>query len=327
VGRATQTSAKSTTLTFDYSGGNIVPLWKAMSFGVLGTVALLVIASSNKGINLGNAQSPPAPTTNSPRSAQPNVSSPTSEAVSTEMLKLAGVSSRDVVYHIGSGDGQLVIAAVKQFGAKRAVGIETSPDLISLSKENAQKAGVGDRIQFLQQDPYQADFREASVVTLHLKPDADLKLRTKLFKELKPGTRIVSNSLMMGDWLPDKVVPVPGTSSQQLLYYWMVPANIAGDWQGNLEYTPGRRQSYTIRFTQQFQRVKGDVLVNKQKYYISKIALRGSALTFSRTETIQGQRGIAEFNGRVEGDTLRGVIEVQWGPLSRNFPIVAKRSS
>jgi precorrin-6B methylase 2 len=309
-----------------------VPLWKAMSFGVLGTVALLVIASSNQGIGLGSAQlpsapTPPAPTPVSPRSAQPNVSSPTSEAVSTEMLKLAGVASQDTVYHISSGDGQLVIAAVKQFGAKRGVGIEASPDLVSLSKENAQKAGVGDRVQFLQQEPSQANFREASVVTLDLKPDADLKLRTKLFKELKPGTRIVSNSLTMGDWLPDKVVPVPGTSSQQLLYYWVVPANVAGDWQGNLEYVPGRRQSYTIRFAQQFQRVKGDVLVNKQKYYISKIALKGNALTFSRTETIQGQRGIAEFKGRVEGDTLKGVIAVQWGPLSRNFPIVAKRSS
>ncbi|MGA7937023.1 MAG: class I SAM-dependent methyltransferase [Kovacikia sp.] len=305
-----------------------MPLWKLIRFGTFGLLTLLVIDFPNPGVSFSeNAPLMPAASpTSSPIPKQPGVPSPTADVVSVDMLKLAGVNSRDVVYHLGSGDGQTVIAAVKQFGAKRGVGVEVSRDLINLSKENAQKAGIADRVQFLQQDPYQTDFREASVITLHLKPDADLKLRSKLLNELKPGTRIVANALLMGDWMPDKVVPVPG-ASQQFLYFWVVPANIAGDWQGTLEYTPGRRQSYTIRFVQQFQRIKGDVVVNKQKYYISKITLRGDRLTFSRTETIQGQQGIAEFNGKIEGDTLKGVIEVQWGPLSRNFPIMANRNS
>ncbi|UBF28060.1 class I SAM-dependent methyltransferase [Kovacikia minuta CCNUW1] len=310
----------------------MLPLWKAkwnaIDLRVLLALILLVTGSPIKGVSLPE-DGPSVPVPNPTRSPLPNQSggsSPaTPDAASTEILKLAEVSNRDVVYHVGAGEGQLVVTAVKQFGAKRGVGVENSPDLVALGKANAQKAGVGDRVQFLQQDPYQVNFQEASVVILQLKPDSDRKLRTKLLKELKPGTRIISNVLLLGDWMPDKVVPVSNDAAQRL-YYWVVPANIAGDWEGTLEYTSGRRQAYTIRFAQQFQRIKGDVIVNKQKYYISKIALRGDRLNFSRTETVQGQPGIAEFKGRVEGNVLKGTIQVQWGPLSRSFPILAKRS-
>ncbi len=229
---------------------------------MVGTLTGLVIASPSQWPNssseaqLPPTQSPSSPQNNPTLTAPDTSSSPiASDQLIVEMLKLGEVGRGDVVYALGSGDGQSVITAVQTFGAKRGVGVETNPDLINASKANATKAGVGDRVQFLQQDPYKTDFREASVVTLYTSPNEDSTLRSKLLKDLKPGTRIVSNSLVMGNWLPDKVIS--STSSQQKLYYWVVPADISGDWHGDLEYVPGRSESYIIRFVQQFQQVKG----------------------------------------------------------------------
>lgn len=276
------------------------------------------------------AQPAPSPSpTVSPVPIKPDVPYvPTPEPVVLEMLKLAGVTPDDVVYDLGSGDGRLVIDAVQKFDAKKGVGIEINPGLVERSNQNAQAAGVSDRVQFLQQDLFQTDFREASVVTLYLLPELNVRLRPKLLSELKPGTRIVSHSFSMGDWKPDKKVLVPPDGPpQRILYYWVVPANVAGEWKGNLTYAPGRRQPYTLQFTQQYQQVKGNVLADGKKFAIPTIALVGDRLTFSRTETIQGQKVTATFNGRVEGDTLKGIAEVQGGVFSRQFPIIAKRNS
>ena len=150
---------------------------------------------------------------------------PTPQPVVDEMLRLANVSKSDVVYDLGCGDGRLVITAVKNFGARRGVGVDIDPQRIRESNENAQKAGVTDRVKFLEQDLFLTDLREASVVTLYLLPDVNLRLRPKLLRELKPGTRIVSHAFDMGDWKPEKTVTVePGG---QTLYFWTVPANPA----------------------------------------------------------------------------------------------------
>ena len=251
---------------------------------------------------------------------------PIPDAVVAEMLKLAGVTRDDVVYSLGVGDGKLTIAAVKTYGVRRSVGVEANPALVQLSNTNAQQAGVGDRAQFLQQDLIQADFREASVVNLDTPTETALKLRTRLLSELKPGTRIVARTAALGDWKPDKTVTVPG-ATPQTLYYWVVPERIAGDWKGQVEYAPGRGQPYTLRFTQQFQQVKGDAIADGKKYAIPNITLTGDHLTFSRTETIRGQQGVVQFDGRIVGDTLRGTAGVKWGILARSFPIVAQRST
>ena len=251
---------------------------------------------------------------------------PIPDNVIAEMLKLAGVTRDDVVYSLGAGDGRLTIAAVKTYGVRRSVGVETNAALVQLSNTNAQQAGVSDRAQFLQQDLVKADFRDASVVNLDASPDIALKLRARLLSELKPGTRLVSRTAALGDWKPDKTITVPG-ATPQTLYYWVVPERIAGDWKGRVEYAPGRGQPYTLRFTQQFQQVKGDAIADGKKYAIPNITLTGDHLTFSRTETIQGQQGIVQFDGRVEGDTLKGTAGVKWGILARSFPIMAQRSA
>lgn len=252
---------------------------------------------------------------------------PIPDATIAELLKLAGVTRDDVVYSLGSGDGRLTIAAVKTYGVRRSVGVETNPELVQLSNTNAQQAGVGSSAQFLQQDLVQADFRDASVVNLDASSDTALKLRARLLSELKPGTRIVARTPALGDWKPDKTITVPGASSPQTLYYWVVPERLAGDWKGRVEYATGRAQTYTLRFTQQFQQVKGDAIVEGKKYTIPNITLMGDRLTFNRTETIQGQQGIVQFNGRIEGDMLKGTAGVKWGILARNFPILAQRST
>jgi ribosomal protein L11 methylase PrmA len=128
---------------------------------------------------------------------------PTTEAAVTAMLKLADVKKTDVVYDLGCGDGRIVVAAAKNFGA-RGVGIDIDPVRIGEAKENARKAGVENLVRFEENDLFAADIREASVVTLFLLHTVNLKLRPKLLQDLKPGTRIVSNTFDMGEWKPDK---------------------------------------------------------------------------------------------------------------------------
>lgn len=150
---------------------------------------------------------------------------PTPNMVVEEMLKVANVGKDDVVYDLGSGDGRIVITAAQKLGA-RGVGIDIDPQRVQEANQNAQQAGVSDRVQFLQQDLFETDLSQASVVTLYLLPSLNLKLRPKLLRELKPGTRIVSHNFSMGDWKPDQVVDVwvPGRSHK--VYLWVVPEQV-----------------------------------------------------------------------------------------------------
>jgi SAM-dependent methyltransferase len=146
---------------------------------------------------------------------------PTPDNVVEEMLKVANVGKDDMVYDLGCGDGRIVITAAQKYGA-RGVGVDINPDRIKESNENARKAGVTDRVKFLQQDLFETDLREATVVTLYLLPDVNRRLRPKLFLELKPGTRIVSHAFDMGEWNPEKVIKVPGPDRERTIYYWVI---------------------------------------------------------------------------------------------------------
>jgi precorrin-6B methylase 2 len=145
---------------------------------------------------------------------------PTPPDVVTAMLKVARVGKDDVVYDLGSGDGRIVIAAVKDFGAARGTGIDINPVRISEANDNARQAGVTDRVRFLNQDLFETNLSEATVVTLYLLPSLNLKLRPKLMAELKPGSRVVSHSFDMGDWKPEQTLDVNGRT----VYFWTIPA-------------------------------------------------------------------------------------------------------
>ena len=172
-----------------------------------------------------NVQTEPAPVGETEQ-RQPDVPYvPTPDKVVEQMLALAKVTKNDVLYDLGSGDGRIVITAARKFGT-RGTGIDINPERIKEANENARKAGVTNRVQFRQQDLFDADISKATVVTLYLLPDINVKLRPKLFKELKPGTRIVSHDFDMGEWKPERVVQVQGPNREHTVYYWVVPKQV-----------------------------------------------------------------------------------------------------
>jgi len=143
---------------------------------------------------------------------------PTTEEVVEVMMRLGEVDKNDVVYDLGSGDGRLPITAAKKHGA-RGLGVDIDPNRVREARENARKAGVEDKVKFVQGDLFQTDIREATVVTLYLLPSVNLKLRPKLLAELKPGTKVVSHNYDMGDWKPEQTVNV----GNHVVYVWTVP--------------------------------------------------------------------------------------------------------
>ena len=143
---------------------------------------------------------------------------PTPQVVVDKMLEVAAVTKDDVVYDLGSGHGRIVITAAKKYGV-RGVGVDIDPERVKEANANAVQAGVVDRVKFIEQDLFKTDLREASVVTLYLLPDVNLRLRPKLWRELKPGTRVVSHAFDMGDWQPEKTIKVEGRT----IYYWVIP--------------------------------------------------------------------------------------------------------
>ena len=143
---------------------------------------------------------------------------PTPPQVVEEMLRVAGVKQGDVLYDLGSGDGRIPIAAAKKYGI-RATGIDIDPERIWEAEQNARGAGVERLVQFRREDLFTADFRDATVVTLYLHPDVNLKLRPRLWAELKPGTRIVSHQFLMGDWAPQRTLEIAG----RRIYFWTIP--------------------------------------------------------------------------------------------------------
>ncbi|MCU0245420.1 MAG: class I SAM-dependent methyltransferase [Bryobacter sp.] len=144
---------------------------------------------------------------------------PTPPEVVTGMLKLAGVKKTDFVIDLGCGDGRIVVAAAKEFGAK-AMGYDLDPQRIKEANENAKSAGVTERVKFVEMDIFKAEIKDASVVTMYLLPSVNEKLKPRLLAELKPGTRVVSHSFNMPDWKPEQEIQVNGRT----LYLWKIPA-------------------------------------------------------------------------------------------------------
>jgi len=170
-----------------------------------------------------NAQSTQAvPSVQTPQREPDVVYVPTPQEVVDKMLALAKVTKDDVIYDLGSGDGRIPITAAQKFGTK-GVGIDINPERIQEANANAQKAGVTDRVKFLNQDLFTSNFSEATVVTLYLLPELNVKLRPQLFKQLKPGTRVVSHDFDMGDWKPDQVVQTQDGSN---VYLWTIPEEV-----------------------------------------------------------------------------------------------------
>jgi precorrin-6B methylase 2 len=214
---------------------------------------------------------------------------PTPAELVDGMLKLAKVTPEDFVIDLGSGDGRTVIAAAK-LGA-HAVGIEYNPDMVVLSKRNAAQEGVSSMVEFIEADLYEYDLSKATVITMFLLPEINLKLRPRLL-DLKPGTRIVSNTFTMGEWEADfEVTTDENWNSWNTALMWIVPAKVDGFWQlGNNE----------LSFKQQFQMVFGNYITGQKVTSITDGRLSGNDITFR----INGDLYI----GRVDGNKMTGTV-------------------
>ncbi|MBN8564158.1 class I SAM-dependent methyltransferase [Leptolyngbya boryana CZ1] len=247
---------------------------------------------------------------------------PTPEEVVMGMLELANVGREDIVYDLGSGDGRLVITAAQKFGAKRGVGVEINPGLVNRSNANAREAGVSDRVQFIQQDLFQTNFSEASVVTLYLLPKINLQLRPKLLSDLKPGSRVVSHAFAMGDWTPDKRVLVNNRSA----YLWIIPAPVEGTWTGTLSSASGQSIPYTLQMKQTFQNASATGEIAGTTISLPQIKLVGDRFTLEHRQKFKGQDIQVRINAQVVQNTLKGTAEVLDGTSTQTFTLNGQRS-
>jgi SAM-dependent methyltransferase len=224
---------------------------------------------------------------------------PTSYGIAKEMLNMAGVTSKDLIYDLGCGDGRIVIMAAKERGA-RGIGVDLDPERIRESRENARAAGVSHLVRFFEQNLFETEIRQATVVMIYLYPDVNLRLRPKLLRELKPGTRIVSHSHTMGEWEDDATKTVEG----HILHFFVIPANVTGTWLW--DEPDGRRASLSL--IQKFQRFKGSLAVGADTYPLTDCELRGETIHFRVERPIQGNKQAFSYEGNVSGNTLQGKI-------------------
>jgi SAM-dependent methyltransferase len=227
------------------------------------------------------------------------------------MLRLAGAGPGDLVADLGSGDGRIVIAAARELGA-RGLGIELDPALVEKSRENAQAAGVADRVKFVQGDVLLADISQASVVTVYLLPQLMQKLQPRLLDELQPGSRIVSHAFAMSGWKPDRYESLrveashPGQGDVSTVFLWIVPAKARGAWRSE--------DGWQLRVRQNFQEVEVEAALDGRAVPVSAARLAGRELRWRATG--------ASFSGRIEGERILGEL-VSGGKAS---PLVFTRA-
>jgi SAM-dependent methyltransferase len=220
---------------------------------------------------------------------------PTPDKVVKRMLDMAKLGPKDFLVDLGSGDGRTVITAARDYGAK-AMGVEFNPKMVELSRRNASAAGVANRAEFRRADIFATDFTRATVVTMYLLPDLNLKLRPRILA-MRPGTRIVSHSFTMGDWEPDATDDVEGHS----IYHWLVPAKVNGQWR--LDQPAGALE---MQISQKYQKVGGTARADGKPLDIQDARLSGDRISFS----LPGPDGAkTAYSGRVGSATMQGTFK------------------
>jgi hypothetical protein len=252
---------------------------------------------------------------------------PTPQVTVDEMLKVAKVGPSDFVIDLGSGDGRIIITAAKKFGA-RGFGVDLDTYLLKLANAAASKEGVADRVQFIEQNLFETDLSKATVITSYLLPEMNERLPEDL--ALKPGTRVVAR-YDFGDWNPDeqKTLIVPekkvGDPGKSYVFYWVVPAQVAGTWQSNVNMG-GKAVDYEFALAQEYQMLEGNGKAGNQGGIV-KGRLEGTQVRF----TLSGKAGDGlarhEFQGRLKGDdAIEGVVHVGEGAKRQQYPWSARRT-
>lgn len=235
-------------------------------------------------------------------SAQPKLDIhfvPTPHEVVKRMLELAKVGPNDIHYDLGSGDGRIVIAAVKDFKAKKGVGIDLDPQRIKEANENKAKAGLGDTVTFREQNIFETDLREASVVSMYLLTTINIRMRPKLLAELKPGTRIVTHAFNFGEWKEEHNESVGGYQ----VYLFIVPANVTGKW----EMSEGERK-ILLDLKSEFTDLSGTATINGKNSEVKSGKITGTKIEF----TIDVDGKPVKYEGTWDASTITGVGAAKW---------------
>src|SRR3990172_1847196 len=236
---------------------------------------------------------------------------PTPQIVVEEMLRMAKVRPSDFVVDLGSGDGRMVITAAKQFGA-RGFGVDLDTVLLKMSNENAQREGVSDRATFIEQNLFETDLTQATVITSYLLPEMNEKLRPKILA-LKPGTRVVTHDYHMGEWDPDDdmtlIVPekTVGDAGKSYVFFWIVPARVAGRWESQL-MAGGKPVSWQFSFEQNFQLVHGTARVGEREVKLPQFRMAGEQLTFKLDVPAAGKPR-SNSTGQSNGASMTSKLE------------------
>lgn len=229
---------------------------------------------------------------------------PTLDPLVLPMLEAASITSDDIVYDLGSGDGKIPIWAARRFGAT-AVGIEYNRDLVALARRNAERAGVSNRVRMIHGDIFEEDFSSATVLTLFLGPELNLRL-APLITAMRPGTRVVSNLFDMGEWEPDRVIRLP---DQNPVYFWVVPARLDGEWE--LSGLPESRAA-TLKLIQRFQKVEGALRTPAGQIATVQGRLNGPRLSLE----YQDEKGaLRRIVADVSADAFKGNLVSDKGSL------------
>jgi SAM-dependent methyltransferase len=249
---------------------------------------------------------------------------PTRPEVVAKMLDMAHVGKGDVLYDLGCGAGRIVITAAKLYGT-HGIGIDINPERIKECNENAKKEGVTSVVRFLQQDLFQTDFHEASVVMLYLLSSVNLRLRPILFAQLRPGSRVVSHDFSMDTWKPDESAVVEENGRTHEVYFWVIPANVSGSW-GWSWSEGGELVPCRLDLDQHFQVISGRLIIGGQAFALINPTVVGDQVEFSVDREEGGKERRVVLTGRVVRGTMEGTVAVQGAGKPSQKPWKAERN-
>jgi hypothetical protein len=240
---------------------------------------------------------------------------PTPQVVVEEMLRMGNVGAKDFVVDLGSGDGVIVLTAAKERKA-RGFGVDIDPDLVKLSNAEAKRLGIADRAAFHVQDVFKADVSKATVITLYLLPGMMVNLRSKLFLEPRPGTRIVSHDYNFDEWQPDDTITLDVPEKEKIngvpratILLWIVPAKVSGRWQVQVD----GGDAYEVSLKQQYQVLNGNVSAQGKSLKLGSSTLRGEEIRF----TVNEGAARRQFKGVVSGEDMQGTVDLGGGRSAR----------
>jgi Methyltransferase domain len=240
---------------------------------------------------------------------------PTPKVVVDEMLRMAKVSGKDFVLDLGSGDGVIVLTAAREHKA-RGMGVDIDPELVKQSNAEAKRLGVADRVSFRVEDVFKTDVSQASVITMYLLPSMMINLRSKIFLDAKPGTRVVSHDYHFDDWKPDDqiVLDVPEKEKvnglpKATINFWIVPAKVSGRWQLQLD----SGEPFELNLRQNYQMLDGTANAHGKPLKITAAQMRGEAIQF----TVNDGAARRVFRGAVAGEGMQGTVELGGGRTAR----------